>query len=62
MDITTYKRTKEVCDIFSISKATLYRYAKDKEFPQPLKPTKSVTLWNIKEIEEYFKKKTEDNI
>jgi len=53
---TAYKRPTELCKIFSISKATLYRYAKDKNFPKPLKPSPKVTLWNVKEVEDYFKK------
>ncbi len=54
-----YKRTCEVCKIFSISRTTLYRYAKDPYFPKPIKPTKRVTLWNIKEVEEYLKARTQ---
>jgi len=54
-----YKRTSEVCKIFSISKTTLYRYAKDPLFPKPIKPTKRVTLWNIKEVEEYLKARSQ---
>ena len=54
-----YKRTGEVCKIFSISKTTLYRYAKDPLFPKPIKPTKRVTLWNIKEVEEYLKARSQ---
>jgi len=52
---TAYKRPAEICRFFSISRATLYRYAKDKNFPKPLKPSKKVTLWDIREVEEYFK-------
>ena len=52
-----YKRTNEVCKIFSISKSTLYRYAKEKpDFPKPIKASPKITLWDIAEIEEYFKK------
>ena len=58
-DITTYKRAKEICNIFSISRATLYRYAKDPEFPKPLKPTSRVTLWDIKAIEEFLRNRTQ---
>jgi len=58
-DIITYKRAKELCNIFSISRATLYRYAKDPEFPKPLKPTKRVTLWDIKAVEAYLKNRSE---
>jgi len=60
--ITTYKRAKELCEIFSISRATLYRYAKDPEFPKPIKPTKRVTLWDIHAVEEYLKNKTKEII
>ena len=55
-EIAVYKRTAEVCEIFSISKSTLYRYAKEKkDFPRPIKTSPKVTLWNVKAIEEYFK-------
>ena len=50
-----YKRADEVCKIFSISRTTLYRYAKDPLFPKPIRPTKRVTLWNIEKVEEYLK-------
>jgi len=52
-----YLRAKELCSLFSISIPTLYRYKKDPAFPKPIKPSKKVTLWNVKEIEEYFKNK-----
>jgi len=51
-----YLRAKELCSLFRISIPTLYRYAKDPAFPKPIKPSSKVTLWNVKEIEEYFKK------
>ena len=52
-----YLRAKELCSLFRISIPTLYRYAKDSNFPKPIKPSQKVTLWNVKEIEEYFKNK-----
>ena len=61
-DFAIYKRPRELCKIFSISRATLYRYAKDPAFPKPLKPTKKVTLWNVREIEKYLKNKTTETI
>ena len=51
-----YLRAKDVCKLFSISISTLYRYAKDPAFPKPLKPSIKTTLWNVKELEDYFKK------
>jgi len=54
-----YKRTGDVCQIFSISRTTLYRYAKDPNFPTPIKPTKRVTLWDIEAIEAYLKYRSE---
>ena len=55
-----YKRTKEVCKIFSISKSTLYRYAKNPKFPKPLKPSPAITLWDVEEIKKYFEKVTSE--
>jgi len=57
-----YKRTAEVCKIFSISKTTLYRYAKEKKgFPQPIKTSPKVTLWDIHAIDKYFKQNSTQN-
>jgi predicted DNA-binding transcriptional regulator AlpA len=51
-----YKRTDDILRMFSISRATLYKFAKDPDFPKPLKPSKSITLWNVWEVEDYFKR------
>ena len=52
-----YLRAKEISKLFSISVPTLYRYLKEKEnFPKPIKPTQKTTLWNVQELEDYFKK------
>ena len=53
-----YKRANEICRIFSIGRSTLYKWAKDPNFPKPIKAGPKVTLWDVKAIEEYFKKKT----
>jgi len=54
-----YLRAKQIAKMFCISVPTLYRYLNnDPAFPRPLKPTKKTTLWNVKEIEEYFKNKS----
>ena len=51
-----YIRANEVKKIFGISKSTLYRYSKQKEnFPKPLRPSPKIVLWNLEELEEYFK-------
>ena len=51
-----YKRPSEICKIFSIGQSTLYKYAKNPDFPKPLRISKKITLWNVKEVEEFFKK------
>ena len=51
-----YVRPKEIIKIFGISKTTFYSYTKKKNFPKPIRPSKKVTLWNINELKEYFKK------
>ena len=61
-NVITYKRTGEVCKIFSISRSTLYKYAKEKKgFPQPIKTSPKVTLWDIHAIDEYFKQISTQN-
>jgi predicted DNA-binding transcriptional regulator AlpA len=57
MTETHYKRAKETAKLFSMSIPTLYRIAKEPDFPKPLKVSKNITLWNIEEIEKYFKEK-----
>ncbi|GAB6044822.1 hypothetical protein JCM11957_04200 [Caminibacter profundus] len=55
-----YKRANEIAEMFSIGRATLYKYLnEDPEFPKPLKVSSKVTLWNVWEIEEYFKKRSQ---
>ncbi len=59
MESPLYRRPKELAEMFGIGRSTIYRYAKeDPNFPKPLKPTAKTTLFNVKEVEEYFKKKT----
>ena len=54
-----YLRAKQISEMFCISVPTLYRYLNnDPEFPRPLKPSTKTTLWNVKEIENYFKNKS----
>ena len=61
-NFTIYKRTAEVCKIFSISRSTLYKYANEKEgFPQPIKTSPKVTLWDINAIDMYFKRNSLQN-
>lgn len=44
-------RTKSVCAMLCISKATLWRWAKhDDSFPKPLKLTGKTTAWWFSEV------------
>lgn len=52
-----YIRPYEIETIYGISKVTLYRWAKDENFPEMIKPSKRVTLINKKEFETYLKAK-----
>jgi len=54
-----YMRPKEIAAKLGISKATLYRYAQDENFPKKIKLSPKVTVWDFNEIVEYFKKKNE---
>ena len=49
-----YMRAKELTKHLSISRATLYKWAKKEEFPKPIKASKRITLWDVEAIEKYL--------
>ena len=57
-NLPKYLRPKEISKLFCISIPTLYRYTKDPAFPKPMKLSPKVTLWNVTELENYFKSKS----
>lgn len=52
-------RPKSVCEMLGISKATLWRWAKnDKSFPKPLKLTEKTTAWWFSELHDWVNART----
>jgi predicted DNA-binding transcriptional regulator AlpA len=50
-----FARTKETCERYKISRATLWRWLKDrKDFPQPYKAGPRVTLFDLNAIDAYL--------
>jgi len=47
-------RAKELIKYLSISRATLYSWAKKEDFPKPIKASHKVTLWDVEAIEKYL--------
>ena len=59
LSIKDYLRPFEIKAVFGIDRTTLYRWMReDKEFPNPLKPSKKLTLINKRAFEEYLEKRT----
>ena len=52
-----YMRAKELIKYLSISRATLYNWAKKEDFPKPIKASHKVTLWDVEAIEKYLQSK-----
>ena len=52
-----YMRAKELIKYLSISRATLYSWAKKEDFPKPIKASHKVTLWDVEAIEKYLQSK-----
>jgi len=59
LHLKEYLRPNEISLVFGIDKSTLYRWMKDKEFPQPLKPSERITLINKRAFEEYLRNRTQ---
>jgi predicted DNA-binding transcriptional regulator AlpA len=51
-----YARAKVACAHFQIARSTLWQWAKSRHgFPQPLKASEKVTLFDINAIDAYLK-------
>lgn len=51
-----YGRPRDVCKYFKISRSTLYLWLKTRQgFPQPIKASEKVTLFDIVAIEAFLK-------
>lgn len=54
-----YKRAKEIIAYFKIGDATFWRWVKERKgFPQPLKISERIALFDQVAIENYFRNQT----
>ncbi len=55
----TYMRPAEICWHFRVSRATLYRWAKNRhDFPKPIKAGDRVTLFEVAEVDKFIRAQT----
>lgn len=45
----------EAANYFGISKATIWKYAKDPKFPQPVKIGPGATRWKLSDLKKFAK-------
>jgi len=55
-DIATTKSRK---GLLPVSPATIWRWTREKKFPQPFKLGESVTVWDAAEVEAFIAKRAE---
>lgn len=58
--MTVIFKLKTVCDITTLSKATIYREIKQGKFPAPIQLTNRSVGWLMSEIEEWINKKAKN--
>ncbi|OCG07404.1 hypothetical protein A9G15_09345 [Gilliamella apis] len=58
--MTVIFKLKTVCDITTLSKATIYREIKQGKFPAPIQLTDRSVGWLMSEIEEWINKKAKN--
>ena len=52
-----YFRVKELATMLSISTATVWRWVQNKkDFPQPIRLSKGITVWSINAVQEWVLK------
>ncbi|MDD3598066.1 AlpA family phage regulatory protein [Sulfuricurvum sp.] len=49
-----FLRVKDVADMLSIGKSTVWLYTKTGKLPQPIKLSPGVTVWKLSEIEQFI--------
>lgn len=53
-----FVRDKELASMLSVSRSTIWRWAKEKKsFPKPQKMSSGVTAWKIEEINNWIESK-----
>lgn len=58
--MTVIFKLKKVCEITTLSKATIYREIKQGKFPAPIQLTDRSVGWLMSEIEEWINKKAKN--
>lgn len=49
-----FLRVKDVAEMLSIGKSTIWLYVKTGKFPKPIKLSPGVTVWKLSEIEQFM--------
>lgn len=47
-------RIKEVCKSTTFAKSTIWQHSKENKFPKPIKLSSGVTVWRIKDINDFI--------
>ena len=52
-----FLRLPQVLDYVGVSKPTIYRWIKEKTFPEPIKLSTRVAVWKTADVKEWMRKK-----
>ena len=55
MNTQTLLGVDELCTIVGLSKPTIYRLMNNKQFPRPVKLSKSRVAWRVRDIDGWIK-------
>jgi|TARA_B100000959_G_scaffold52017_2_gene54087 prophage regulatory protein len=50
---TSYHSDKQIAQRFKVSRATIWRWAKEGHFPKPIRLSPGCTRWKLSDIEEW---------
>ena len=52
-----FLRLPQVLDYVGVSKPTIYRWIKEKTFPEPIKLSPRMAVWKTSDVKEWMRKK-----
>lgn len=56
MSQTTYLTDKQLAQRFSVGRATIWRWLKERAFPEPVRLSPNCTRWRVSDVEAWEKR------
>ncbi|WP_319585203.1 AlpA family phage regulatory protein [uncultured Pseudodesulfovibrio sp.] len=60
MPTAGFLRAKQLLQFIPVSKATLWRWVKDGQFPAPTKLAERTTAWDVASVREWMEERTKE--